>query len=262
MNKFISKIRKAFMLASIQCNPKLLAKHNQLKDSPSIFIDGRFNCGLENETIVLRPYQKYILDTIHQNRFTIFKMPRQSSKSFLGTSYALHYAIFNDNVNVAIVEHSRIYSRERIIAFITQLPAWCRPEIVVNREDRIAFKNGSTIHFFRQYPGSSNKLRGMNYNLVILDEFGFYDDVYAKQWYNVILPALIATATAKVAVLSSESCKSNNAFNTLYENAYKGFNDFVPIIIHWKELFGNKDNAWKEQMVKILGVEAFRAEYE
>lgn len=49
MNKFISKIRKAFMLASIQCNPKLLTKHNQLKDSPSIFIDGRFNCGPQYE---------------------------------------------------------------------------------------------------------------------------------------------------------------------------------------------------------------------
>jgi hypothetical protein len=39
-------------------------------------------------------------------------------------------------------------------------------------------------------------------------------------------------------------------------------NDFVPITIHWKELFGNKDNAWKERMIKNLGLEKFREGYE
>ena len=39
----------------------------------------------------------------HAERFNIAKLPRQSGKSTIVTSYLLWYVIFNDNVNVAIL---------------------------------------------------------------------------------------------------------------------------------------------------------------
>ena len=47
-------------------------------------------------------FQRKMVDTFHDNRFTICKLPRQSGKSTIIISYLLHYVLFNDNVNVAI----------------------------------------------------------------------------------------------------------------------------------------------------------------
>ena len=51
-------------------------------------------------------FQEDIVDTIHDNRFTICKMPRQSGKSTTMVSYILHYVLFNPNMNVAILTTS------------------------------------------------------------------------------------------------------------------------------------------------------------
>ena len=48
-------------------------------------------------------FQKKIVQTIHDNRFTICKLPRQSGKSTTTISYLLHYALFNPNSNIAIL---------------------------------------------------------------------------------------------------------------------------------------------------------------
>tara|TARA_R100000482_G_C5054689_1_gene114324 strand:+ start:192 stop:695 length:504 start_codon:yes stop_codon:yes gene_type:complete len=45
-------------------------------------------------------FQKEMVDTIHNNRFTICKLPRQSGKSTTLVSYILHYVVFNANMNV------------------------------------------------------------------------------------------------------------------------------------------------------------------
>ena len=40
-------------------------------------------------------FQEKIVNTMHNNRFTICKLPRQSGKSTTVISYLLHYALFN-----------------------------------------------------------------------------------------------------------------------------------------------------------------------
>ena len=48
-------------------------------------------------------FQKEMVDTFHNNRFTICKLPRQSGKSTTTVSYLMHYAMFNPNSNIAIL---------------------------------------------------------------------------------------------------------------------------------------------------------------
>jgi hypothetical protein len=207
----------------------------------------------------LEPYQKYILDTIHKNRLTIFKMPRQSSKSFLSLSYALHYALFNSNVNVAIVERRGRFSNQRITTWVTQLPLWCRPEIPVKNSSYVNFDNGSCIYFYDQ--NEFLRLKGYNnLNLVILDEFGFYNSEVAGQYVNEACMKNTNQFT-KVVILSTPSPDTAHPFNQLYESANEGLNDFVPVSINWKESFDKRDNQWKKEMVNYIGEEAFKTQY-
>ena len=57
-------------------------------------------------------FQREMVDTFHNNRFSICKLPRQTGKSTTIISYLLHYAIFNANVNIAILANKAQIARD------------------------------------------------------------------------------------------------------------------------------------------------------
>ena len=65
---------------------------------PVYFIQKYVNIVSIDEGLVpfkLYSFQKEMVDTFHDNRFTICKLPRQSGKSTTILSYLIHYVIFN-----------------------------------------------------------------------------------------------------------------------------------------------------------------------
>ena len=60
----------------------------------------------------LYDYQEELLNIIHNNRFAIAKLPRQSGKSTSIVAYILHYVLFNQSMNVAILANKQSTSRE------------------------------------------------------------------------------------------------------------------------------------------------------
>ena len=72
-------------------------------------------------------FQKKIVDTIHNNRFTICKLPRQSGKSTTTISYLMHFALFNPNSNIAILANKSSTARDilgRLQLAYENLPKW------------------------------------------------------------------------------------------------------------------------------------------
>ena len=72
-------------------------------------------------------FQKQIVRTIHDNRFTICKLPRQSGKSTPTVSYLIHYALFNPNSNIAILANKSSTARDilgRVQLAYENLPKW------------------------------------------------------------------------------------------------------------------------------------------
>ena len=59
-------------------------------------------------------FQEEMVQKFHDNRFNIAKLPRQSGKSTIVTSYLLWYVLFNDNVNVAILANKAATAREML----------------------------------------------------------------------------------------------------------------------------------------------------
>ena len=60
---------------------------------------------LDEGLVPFKPYdfQEKLINNFHENRFNICKMPRQTGKSTTCVSYLLHYAVFNDSVNIGIL---------------------------------------------------------------------------------------------------------------------------------------------------------------
>ena len=72
-------------------------------------------------------FQKGMVSTMHDNRFSIFKLPRQSGKSTTIISYLLHYALFNQNVNIAVLANKSSTARDilsRLQLAYENLPKW------------------------------------------------------------------------------------------------------------------------------------------
>ena len=107
-------------------------------------------------------FQKKIVETIHNNRFTICKLPRQSGKSTTTISYLLHYALFNPNSNIALLANKSSTARDilsRLQLAYENLPKWMQQGVINWNKGNIELENKSTIVAAAT---SSSAIRGLS----------------------------------------------------------------------------------------------------
>ena len=100
------------------------------KDDPVYFTRKYIRIVSLDEGLVpfrLYDFQEKLIRNFHENRFNICKMPRQTGKSTTCVAYLLHYAVFNDNVNIAILANKASTARDllgRLQLAYENLPSW------------------------------------------------------------------------------------------------------------------------------------------
>lgn len=95
------------------------------------------------------PFQEKLIENFHKNRFNICKMPRQTGKSTTCVSYLLHYAVFNDNVNIAILANKASTARDllsRLQLAYENLPKWMQQGIISWNKGSLELENGPKFH--------------------------------------------------------------------------------------------------------------------
>ena len=93
-------------------------------------------------------FQEKLINNFHNNRFNICKMPRQTGKSTTVVSYLLHYAVFNDSVNIGILANKAATAREllgRLQTAYENLPRWMQQGIIAWNKGSLELENGSKI---------------------------------------------------------------------------------------------------------------------
>ncbi len=92
-----------------------LAEFAKCMDDPQHFIENYIKIVSLDEGLIpfkMYDFQKDMVGTFHNNRFTICKLPRQSGKSTIIIAYLLHYVLFNASVNVAILANKAAVARD------------------------------------------------------------------------------------------------------------------------------------------------------
>ena len=204
-------------------------------------------------------FQEDMINRFHANRFNIAKLPRQTGKSTTVVSYLLHYAIFNDNVNIGILANKLTTSREllgRLQLAYENLPKWMQQGIVSWNKGSLELENGSKI---MAASTSSSAVRGMSFNIIFLDEFAFVPTHIAEQFFSSVYPTISSGKSTKVIIISTPN--GMNMFYKLWHDAERGKNEYITTEVHWSQVPG-RDAKWKEQTIANTSLRQFTQEFE
>ena len=204
-------------------------------------------------------FQKKLIRNFHKNRFNICKMPRQTGKSTTVVSYLLHYAIFNDNVNIGILANKAATARDllgRLQLAYENLPKWMQQGIVAWNKGSMELENGSKIIAAST---SASAVRGMSFNIIFLDEFAFVQNHLADDFFASVYPTISSGKSTKVIIVSTPH--GMNHFYRMWHDAERGQNEYTPTEVHWSEVPG-RDSKWKEQTIRNTSKQQFAIEFE
>ena len=205
------------------------------------------------------PYQKKMINTFINDRFVICKMPRQTGKSTTIISFLLHYILFNESVNCAILANKLATAREllsRLQLAYEHLPKWMQQGVVVWNKGNIELENGSKI---LAAATSSSAVRGSSFNIIFLDEFAHVPNNIADQFFTSVYPTISSGETTKVFIVSTPL--GLNMFYKLWVDAEEGRNNYTPIDVHWAEVPG-RDEKWKQETIKNTSELQWNQEFE
>jgi len=216
---------------------------------------------LDEGLVPFEPYdfQERLITNFHENRFNICKMPRQTGKSTTSVSYLLHYAVFNDNVNIGILANKAATARDllgRLQTAYENLPKWMQQGIISWNKGSLELENGSKI---LAASTSASAVRGMSFNILFLDEFAFVPNHIAESFFASVYPTITSGKSTKVIMVSTPH--GMNHFYRYWHDAEKGNNEYVPTDVHWSEVPG-RDAEWKRQTIANTSEQQFKIEFE
>ncbi len=216
---------------------------------------------LDEGLVPFQPYdfQEKLINNFHEHRFNICKMPRQTGKSTTVVSYLLHYAVFNDSVNIGILANKAATAREllgRLQTAYENLPKWMQQGIIAWNKGSLELENGSKI---LAASTSASAVRGMSFNILFLDEFAFVPNHIADSFFASVYPTITSGKSTKVIIVSTPH--GMNHFYRMWHDAEKSKNEYIPTDVHWSEVPG-RDDIWKEQTIANTSEQQFKIEFE
>ncbi len=237
-------------------------EYTKCMNSPQYFIENYVKIVSLDEGLIpfsMYDFQKEMVGTFHNNRFTICKLPRQSGKSTIIIAYLLHYVLFNATVNVAILANKAAVARDllsRLQLAYEHLPKWLQQGVMTWNKGSLELENGSKI---LASSTSASAVRGGSYNIIFLDEFAYVPANVAEQFFSSVYPTISSGQTSKVIIVSTPH--GMNMFYKMWVDAEEGRNTYVPIEVHWSEVPG-RDAKWKEETIKNTSESQFNTEFE
>ena len=247
---------------TIQWTEEQVLEFLKCKDDPVYFAKNYIKIVSLDDGLVpfnLFPFQEKLVKRFHENRFNICKMPRQTGKSTTCVSYLLHYGVFNDNVNIAILANKASTAKDllgRLQLAYENLPKWMQQGILSWNKQSLELENGSKIIAAST---SASAVRGGSYNIIFLDEFAFIPNNIADQFFASVYPTISSGKSTKVIIVSTPH--GMNHFYRMWHDAEKGKNEYIPTDVHWSEVPG-RDAAWKASTIANTSEQQFKVEFE
>ena len=203
----------------IQFTEEQVIEYMKCAKDPVYFIEKYIKVVSLDEGLVpfkLYDFQEDMVQTVHDNRFTIAKLPRQSGKSTTMVAYMLHYIMFNQNMNVAILANKQSVAKDilsRLQLTYEYLPLWLQQGIVEWNKASVKLENGSRVIASST---SSSAIRGGSYNCI--------SDNSKITIRNTKTGEIINTTIGE---FYANSSRNSNNYKYLYENDEQQIQEMV-----------------------------------
>lgn len=205
-------------------------------------------------------FQEKMIRTFTDERYVICKLPRQVGKSTTTIAFLLHYILFNEYVNVAILANKATTARsllQKLQLAFENLPTFLKQGIVSWNKGSVELANGSRIV---AEATTSASVRGQSFNIIFLDEFAFVPNNLAEEFFRSTYPTVSSGKTTKVIIVSTP-----NGMNHFYKMWYEATeaeekSGYVPISIEWNDVPG-RDDAWRADQIRKTSLEQFLQEF-
>lgn len=213
-------------------------------------------------------YQKELLDTYHNHRYSIALISRQMGKSTAAAAYLLWYAMYVPDQTILIAAHKYSGAQEimqRIRFAYELLPDFIRAGVTAYNKGSIDFDNGSRII---AQATTENTGRGLSISLAYLDEFAFVRPTIAREFWTSLSPTL---STGGKCIITSTPNQDDDQFAQIWREANKtqdefgneketGKNGFKAYSADWTA-HPDRDQAWADVEQGKIGEERFRREH-
>jgi hypothetical protein len=216
-------------------------------------------------------FQEILLNSYHENRFSINLVSRQMGKTTTAAGYLLWYAMFIPDSVILVAAHKHAGAQEimqRIRYGYELCPDFIRAGVTNYNRGSIEFENSSRIV---SQATTENTGRGMSITMLYCDEFAFVRNNIATEFWTSISPTL---ATGGKAIITSTPNSDEDQFWLLWTEANKtldnfgnenaggvGVNGFHAFKALWNE-HPDRDTVWADEERGRIGIERFKREHE
>lgn len=247
---------------NIEWTPDLVQEYVKCSENPIYFAENymkiiTLNDGLQN--FVMWDYQKNMVSSFKDNRYTIVTTARQAGKSTTTCAYILWYIIFHADKTVALLANKGDTAREilgRVQLAYQHLPKWLQQGVVEWNKGSFVLENNSRV---LAAATSASAIRGYTINLLFIDEAAHIDGW--DEFFTSVYPTISSGTDSKIILVSTPN--GLNHFYATWINAIEGRNGYNAIQVNWRDVPG-RDDKWKQDTLAGMNfdIEKFNQEME
>jgi hypothetical protein len=246
---------------NIEWTPELVAEYVKCSQDVVYFTEKYMkiiNVDKGLVSFILYDYQKEMLKSMQQNRFTIIATARQAGKSTVTCAFVLWYIIFHSEKTVALLANKGETAREilgRVQLAYQHLPRWLQQGVKEWNKGSMELENDSRV---LAAATSSDAIRGYSINLLFIDEAAFIENW--DTFFTSVYPTISSGKESKIVLVSTPN--GLNHFYALWQNAQEGRNNYKPIKVLWQDVPG-RDEKWRQDTIAAMNfdTEKFDQEY-
>jgi hypothetical protein len=247
---------------NIEFSQERVAEYLKCQQDPIYFAETyvkiiTLNDGLQN----FHPwdYQKNMINSFKDNRYTIVTTARQAGKSTTTCAYILWFIIFHPDKTVALLANKGDTAREilgRVQLAYQHLPKWLQQGVVEWNKGSFVLENNSRV---LAAATSASAIRGYTINLLFIDEAAHIDGW--DEFFTSVYPTISSGKDSKIILVSTPN--GLNHFYATWVNAIENRNGYHAIQVNWRDVPG-RDDDWKQNTLAGMNfdIEKFNQEME
>lgn len=229
----------------IDWSPELVQEWVKCSEDPIYFVETYMKIISLNEGLVTfnpYPYQRNMIKSFVDNRYTVVTTARQAGKSTTTCGFILWYIIFHADKTVALLANKGETAREilgRVQLAYQHLPKWLQQGVKEWNKGSFVLENNSRVIASAT---SASAIRGYTINLLFIDEAAHIENW--EEFFTSVYPTISSGTESKIILVSTPN--GLNHFYSTWINAKEGRNGYNPILVNWQSVPG-RDEKWRQE---------------